>query len=50
MVVLKAKQSFLTMQYIVLSRRPRCTCTKLDTVPLTFWIVITAECRMKNLK
>ena len=31
MVVLKAKQSFLKMQYIVLSRRPRCTCTQLDT-------------------
>ena len=31
MIVLKAKQSFLKMQYIVLSRRPRCTCTQLDT-------------------
>ena len=33
---------------IVLSRRPRCTCTKPDTVPRTFWIVITAERRMKT--
>ena len=34
---------------IVLSRHPRCTCTKPNTVPRTFSIVITAECRMKNL-
>jgi len=50
MVILKAKQSFLKMQYIVLSQRPHCTCTQLDTVPRTFRIVITAERRMKNLK
>ena len=48
MVVLKAKQSFLTMQYIFLSRRPRCTCTKPDTVPRTFWIVITTVRRIKK--
>jgi len=49
MVVLKAKQSFLTMQYSVITTSPL-HCTKSDTVPRTFWIVITAERRVKNLK
>ena len=51
MFVLKAKQSLLTMQ-IVLLRRPCCTCTKLDTGLQTFWIVLTqrnAGCKTWNI-
>jgi len=47
MVILKAKQSFLTMQYSVITTSP--LYLKQDTVPRPFWIVITAERRMKNI-